>query len=104
MAAQVGAGCAHAKLFLGARVGPQVVAAACDAEGLLGVSQRSSAFLFMFSVTCAPCSLLCASMPPMRQDNWGSDSLMMAAAQGHTDAVQLLLRHGADPNARDSQV
>lgn len=43
-------------------------------------------------------------MPPMRQDNWGSDSLMMAAAQGHTDAVQLLLRHGADPNARDSQV
>ncbi|PRW44936.1 Tetratricopeptide repeat 33 [Chlorella sorokiniana] len=27
----------------------------------------------------------------------------MAAAQGHADAVQLLLRHGADPNVRDGQ-
>lgn len=41
---------------------------------------------------------------PSAQDNWGSDALMMAAAQGHAAAVQLLLSRGANPKARDSQV
>ena len=41
---------------------------------------------------------------PDAQDHWGSDALMMAAAQGHAAAVQLLLRQGgADPAARDCQ-
>lgn len=83
--------------WLGARVGPRLGAAACDAEGLLDLSQRYAG-LPVHVLRYVP------AMPPMRQDNWGSDSLMMAAAQGHVDAVQLLLRHGADPNARDSQV
>ncbi len=45
----------------------------------------------------------CAALSSSAQDNWGSDALMMAAAQGHADAVQLLLRYGANPNARDCQ-
>lgn len=41
---------------------------------------------------------------PSAQDNWGSDALMMAAAQGHAAAVRLLLSRGANPNAWDCQV
>lgn len=32
----------------------------------------------------------------------GHNSLMMAAKEGHTDTVQILLDHGADLNATDN--
>jgi ankyrin repeat protein len=36
------------------------------------------------------------------RDSHGSAGLHAAAARGHRDVVRLLLRHGADPNARDA--
>ena len=37
------------------------------------------------------------------QDRWGVDALMLAACNGHCECATLLLRHGADPRARDCE-
>jgi len=37
------------------------------------------------------------------RDSAGRTALMLATLQGHSEAVALLLQHGADPNASDAQ-
>lgn len=39
----------------------------------------------------------------LRQDQYGTTALMVAARYGHAACVEVLLEHGADPLARDSQ-
>ena len=50
-------------------------------------------------VCVCTCERVCAHSPPLLQDGW--TSLMLAARNGHTEAVTLLLSKGAELEAKD---
>jgi hypothetical protein len=47
-------------------------------------------------------ALLDAQIDVDSPDDMGRTALMLAVLQAHGDAVEVLLQHGADPNAADS--